>query len=66
MDSLWNNMHKTVHELLILSLMESHIDYLQNSTQDLIHLNLNHTAITEKIIPFLKSKIIYIYIHDFG
>ena len=41
-------------------------DYLQNSTQDLIHLNLNHTAITEKIIPFLKSKIIYIYIHDFG
>lgn len=41
-------------------------DYLQKSTQDLIHLNLNHTAITEKIIPFLKSKIIYIYIHDFG
>ena len=41
-------------------------DYLQKSTQDLIHLNLNHTAITEKIIPFLKSKIIYICIHDFG
>ena len=25
MDSLWNNMYKTVHELLILSLMVSHI-----------------------------------------
>lgn len=30
-------------------------DYLQKSTQDLIHLNLNHTAISEKIIPYLKN-----------
>ena len=38
-------------------------DYLQKTTQELVYLNLNRTAVTEKIIPCLKSKIILFLTH---